>query len=111
MLPSWAREQIAVISPTWVEERGKRIPNYRDGSRTVVSGCSVQPVSATEVLGGRQASETRFVVYAPPGTVVGPHDAVEYAGVLDLTDGGGLAWTSPTGAVSHVVINLVDWEG
>ena len=111
MLPAWANDEITIITPSWVEERGKQIPDYRNGVRTVVKGCSVQPGGQTENLAGRQAVEVRFTVYAPPGVRVDAHDAVEYEGTLFQVDGGALLWKSPTGSVSHSVMNLVDWEG
>lgn len=111
MLPSWARDTITVIRPKWVTERGKRIPDYERGERIQVDGCSVQPAGTEETLAGRQASTVRLTVYAPPGTLIGPHDAVEVDAIRYRAAGAGQAWRSPTGAVSHVIASLVDWEG
>ena len=112
MLPSWAADTITIVRPSWVEERGKKVPDYRTPAETVtVTGCSVQPAGTSETLTARQAESVRLTVYAPPGTVIGAHDAVEWQGVRYQADGGGQQWQSPTGAVSHVVAALVDWEG
>lgn len=112
MLPSWARDKVTIIRPSWVEERGKKIPDYDDPAAMVeVSGCSVQPGATSEVQEGRQNTTVRWTLLAPTGTVIGAHDAVEWQGMRYQADGGGQSWKSPTGAVSHVVAALVDWEG
>ena len=112
MLPSWCRDEVTIVRPSWVEERGKRIPDYDSPAETVVvSGCSVQPGATSEVQEGRQNVTVRWTLIAPPGTVIGAHDAVDWEGVRYQADGGGQAWRSPTGSVSNVVAALVDWEG
>jgi hypothetical protein len=112
MLPSFAKETVTIVRPSWVDERGKQIPDYENPAETVtLANCSVQPGATSEVLEGRQNSTIRFSLYAPPGTVIGAQDAVIYDGVRYAVDGAGQSWKSPTGAVSHVVAALVDWEG
>ena len=112
MLPSWAADTITIVRPSWVEERGKKFPDYRAPAETVtVTGCSVQPAGTSETLTARQAESVRLTVYAPPGTVIGAHDAVDFDGVRYAVDGRSQAWRSPTGAASNVIAYLVDWEG
>ena len=112
MLPSWAADTITIVRPSWVEERGKKVPDYRTPAETVtVTGCSVQPAGTSETLTARQAESVRLTVYAPPGTVIGAHDAVDFDGVRYAVDGRSQAWRSPTGAASNVIAYLIDWEG
>lgn len=112
MLPSWANDTITVIEPTWRDDRGTETADYDNPSSvTVVPGCSVQPGASTEDLMGRTNVIVRHTVYAPPGTVINAHAAVEYDGTRYAVDGQPARWPSPTGAVSNVVLLLVDWEG
>ncbi|MGV3564157.1 MAG: hypothetical protein ACO1ON_12845 [Nocardioides sp.] len=112
MLPSWATETITVVRPSWRDERGKQVPDYdTPAARTVVEGCEVQSGASTEDLGARQNVIIRHTVWAPAGTVVGARDAVEFEGTRYAVDGEPMRWRSPTGALSHVQIFLIDWEG
>lgn len=112
MLPSFVRETITVVDPVWVDDRGTPVADYGPGAtRTVVPGCSVQPGASSEDLAGRTHVTVRWTVYAPPGTVVAADSAVEYEGRRYAVDGEPARWKSPTGAVSHLVLYLIDWEG
>ena len=35
MLPSWAADTITIVRPSGVEERGKKVPDYRAPAETV----------------------------------------------------------------------------
>ena len=113
MLPSFATDTIHVVTPVWVDDRGTMVPDWSQppASRTPVYGCSVQPGASTEDLLGRQNVTVRWTVWAPEGTVVDAHQGVEWQGVVYQVDGEPLSWRSPSGAVSHVVLLLVDWQG
>ena len=113
MLPSWASDVITVQTPAMILERGKEVPDWSQppASSVTVRGCNVQPGASTEDVAARQNVTIRHTVWAPPATVVGAHDAVEYRGTRYAVDGEPLRWKSPTVAVSHVQIYLIDWEG
>ncbi|AYN57660.1 head-to-tail stopper [Arthrobacter phage Kepler] len=113
MLPSFATQQITVVRPAWVTDgRGVRKPDYGDAAaRTVVPGCSVQPGASPELVQpGRTTATIRFTVLAPPSVVVESADGVEYRGRLYAVDGEPLPWESPTGALDHVGLFLIDWK-
>lgn len=113
MLPSWASDAIKVLTPVIVMERGKEVADWSQppASSVTVRGCDVQPGASTEEVAARQNVIIRHTVWAPPATVVGAHDAMEYDGTRYAVDGEPMRWKSPTGAVSHVQIYLIDWEG
>lgn len=109
---SFANDEITVIDPTWIDDRGTRTPDYDNPAATrVVKRCSVQPGAATEELQARTHVTIRHTVFAPKNTVVDEHSGVKFEGVRYMVDGVPGRWKSPTGAVSNVVIALVDWEG
>lgn len=112
MLVSWACDTLRIIRPSWVDDRGKLVPDYSHPAAAFdVPGCEVQPGASTEDRAGRQSSIVRFTALAPAGTDAQARDVVEYRGVRFAIDGAPHHWRSPTGAVSHVSLSLVDWEG
>lgn len=113
MLPSFATQTIDVVEPALVDDRGRLVPDWDapPASTTPVPGCSVQPGASSEVLDAREALSVRWTVFAPAGTVLTAYSAVRYAGVLYQVDGEPQRWSSPTGALDHLVVLLVDWRG
>lgn len=113
MLPSFATQTITIVRPGWsVDGRNVRRPDYGAGAvRAVVPGCSVQPGASPEVIAaGRSTVTIRYTVLAPPSVVVEAADGVEYGGKLYAVDGEPLRWPSPTGALDHVQLLLIDWK-
>lgn len=113
MLPSFASQEITVVDPVWTTDaRNVRRPDYGPAaSRTVVEGCSVQPGASPELVpDGRATATIRWTVLAPAGTVVEAASGVEYRGRLYAVDGEPLVWDSPTGALDHVALFLIDWK-
>jgi predicted YcjX-like family ATPase len=47
----------------------------------------------------------------PPGTDVKAGDRIEYDGNVYTINGEPKAWTSPTGRVSHIQLNIERWAG
>lgn len=113
MLPSWASDTITVLTPVMATERGKEVSDWSQPPATTstVTGCEVQPGASTEDIAARQNVIIRHTVWAPPETLIGASDAVEFEGVRYAVDGEPMRWRSPSGAVSHVQIYLIDWEG
>lgn len=114
MLPSFASDTPIRIRPTWTTDaRGTRRPNYGAGAERVpVPNSLVQPGASQEVLDGRAgAVAVRWSWFAPPGTDVTATDAVEWDGKVYAVDGEPARHRSPTGALSHVLVLLIDWKG
>lgn len=111
MLPSWADDDVVITPPTWVSDRGKQIATYDSGDAVTVSGCSVQPGPATEDLRLRDNVTIIYTAFLPAGTRVDRHSRVTFEGDDFAIGGVPLRWKSPTGAVDHVVLPLIMWEG
>lgn len=112
MLPSFANDDVTVIEPSWFDDRGTATADY-DNPMSVkeVRGCSVQYGASAEDLAGRTQLTVRYTVLAPPGAPITEHSAVEYEGTRYSVEGQPARWKSPTGAVSHVSVLLIDWKG
>lgn len=120
MLPSFANATVLRVRPTWrTDARGNRVPDYGpDVPRVPVPGCHVEPGASMEVMGGvgdrfggRDSVSIRWSVYAPPGADLVSTDAVELEdGRLYQINGEPMRYPSPTGALSHVLLLLIDWR-
>lgn len=109
---SFARETVTVIEPGWRDDRGTAVRDYDDPESTrELRGCSVHPGAHDLDTAGRTSAAIRFTVYAPAGAAVGDFAAVEYRGTRYSLESPPAVWSSPTGALSHVVLRLVDFEG
>lgn len=113
MLPSFAADTITIVEPVLVDDRGTTVADWTQppASETEVTGCSVQPGASSEALGGRQGVTVRWTVYAPLSAPVTAHSGVLWHGTLYQVDGEPARWASPTGALGHLVIVLIDQEG
>lgn len=104
---------IEILEPHVSTERGVETSDWsaEPAMVTIVEGCSIQPGPPVETLGGRNASEVRWTVFAPPGILITAHSAVRLDGRIYQIDGEPQRWTSASGTLDHTVIRLVDWEG
>lgn len=71
-----------------------------------VPGCSVQPGSSTEQTGQGDLAVTNLTVFLPPGTGVLVTDRVQWDGQVYEVDGTPQRWRDPSGAESHVQVQL-----
>lgn len=114
MLPSFASDTPTLIKPTWTTDaRNQRRPDYGDAAERVpVPGSLLQPGASVEVMDVRAAGAVavRWSWFAPAGTVVDPTDAVEWEGTRYAVDGQSARHRSPTGALDHVLVLLIDWK-
>ncbi len=112
MLMSFMRQEVTVVRPSWLDDRGTLVPDWDEPDSTqVVKGCSVQPGASVESLGGRQGVTIRWTVYMPPGVDMSAHDGILYEGKRYQIDGVPRPWQSPTGRLSHIEVLLIDWQG
>lgn len=113
MLPSWCRATITVERPNHVTQRGSSVPTFDGVTPVTVSGCSVQPGgSSLNVSQARVNATTSLVtVWCPCGTDVQAGDRITIGGTRYAINGIPQVWESPTGAASHVVLDLIAWEG
>lgn len=116
-LPSFARDTITVMRTTKFEERGVEVYDWDSAKTHDITGCSVQ--FTTTALNGvlsanksaRDSLMVRAIAYIPPDADIQKGDVVLFKGSRYLIDGCPYDVLSPTGRVSHIKCNLVDWEG
>lgn len=113
MLPSFAKKTALIERAPYKDERGTSVRDWASESivQATVSGCSFQPSSSETVWADvSQAVTIQARLYVPPNTDVQPDDRVTVDGKRYAIQGAPETWESPTGAVSHIVLNLVDWR-
>ena len=111
-LPSWASDSVKIVRPAETTSRGSTIYDWTKATETTVTGCSVQPASTSLSLDGRVLGITDgWTAYLPPGTDVKDGDRVKFNNETFEIDGAPRVWTSPTGAVSAIQLNLKRWSG
>ena len=111
MLPSFCRDVATVKRPKLVDDRGKQVPDYSKLDGHEVPGCSFQPVQGETAWGEQGTPVTlRATLYMPPDSDVKAGDLVEVNGRTYAISGSPLDWSSPSGATSSIVCNLIDWD-
>jgi hypothetical protein len=95
--------------------RGKSRDNWGDGqgsdTETDVSGCSVQPTSASEDTDSGDLLITNVTAYLPAGTDILATDRVRWLGDTYAVNGPPARWRDETGAEDHVQVQLLLKEG
>lgn len=72
-----------------------------------VSGCQLQQRSTSEPGGNDRSQNSSMAdLYAPPGADLDGVDAVMYEGAIYEVHGHPFLWTSPTGRISHIRVEL-----
>ena len=112
-LAGWASTSIDVVRPVMVSDRGTLIADWdaSPASDVEVTGCLATPGASAEDLAARTSLIVHWTVYAPPGTDVRATDGVRLDGHLYRVNGEPQRWTSPSGLLDHVRIELIDWSG
>ena len=112
MVPSWCRQTVIRLRPQTKQSRGSAIPDWSNPDRLEIKGCSVQPVSTGLSQDGRVLGLFEgYTVYMPPGADIKAGDRIEYDGNVYTINGEPKVWTSPTGRVSHIQLNIERWTG
>lgn len=111
-LPSWANETITRIRPSVKTVRGSEIPDWAVTNSLLICGCSVQPANTSLSQDGRiQGITDGFTCYCPPESDIRAGDRIQYGGNLYTINGDPQSWTSPTGLVSSMQLQLERWRG
>lgn len=112
MLPSWCNQSISILHPGTKTVRGSVVPDWSKATTTPVSGCSVQPASTSLSEDGRVLGITDgWTAYLPNGTAVEAGDHIVFDGNEYEINGEPRTWSSPTGQVSHILLNLRRFSG
>lgn len=111
-LPSFCSETVSVLRAPLSDVRGTKERDWSRASAHGVEGCSVQPASTSTDRGDARMSASESVtVYAPPGADIEEGDRIVCRLGEFAVDGIPQRWESPTGAVSHTVVQASRWRG
>lgn len=111
MLPSFASQEIVRIRPGTKTVRGSEVPDWDKATELTIKGCSVQPASTSLSQDGRILGiSDGYTAYIPEGSDVAAGDRIKFAGETYVINGEPRIWT---GAItrSHILLNLIRWEG
>ena len=110
---SFCNQSIKIIRPGTKTVRGSVVPDWEHTADPVtVTGCSVQPAATTLSEDGRVLGlSDGLTVYVPSGTDVKAGDHIEVDGETYEINGVPRNWTSPTGRVSNIQLNLKRYSG
>ena len=116
MLPSFCHDTVTVVRPASRESRGTVVTDWANAQSHVLSGCSVQAPTTSMDMDGRRQTALAGTLYAPPFSDVAAGDRIEWTDPMGgehafLVDGEPMPWESPTGRVSHVQADLIEWRG
>lgn len=112
MLPRFCSQTITVARAPLIDDRGAQIRDWSNATSHDITGCSVQPASTS--LGTSDAREPVNILhtaYLPPAADIALGDKITFDGSDYALNGAPQHVESPTGAVSHTVINLIRWVG
>lgn len=112
MLPSFAKQSITIVRPTFIDERGSLVPDWDNPEKTItVDGCSVQPATTSLSQDGRVLGiSDGWTAYLPEGTDVQAGDRIIFDGNAYEINGEPREWVGPM-QTSHIQLNLLRWEG
>lgn len=116
-LPSFCNAVVEVKRPGTKYVRGTPVPDWTKATVRTVRGCSLQPTATSSFRESRVNNvECDARLYAPPGSDIraGDHVAMTargYRGVVFEVDGEPMAYESPSGAVSHLLVLLRRYRG
>lgn len=111
MLPSFARKTVKVIRPAKLEQRGTMVDDWKAATTHQIRGCDFQKTSSAIDFNDQSNTATvRWQLRLPPNSDIKPGDRVEVDGRTYSLNGVPMAWESPTGRLSHIECELVEWR-
>lgn len=114
MLLSLCNQSITRIRPGTKTVRGSVIPDWEhpSGDPLTISGCSIQPATTSLSEDGRVLGiSDGMTVYVPSGADVEAGDHIVIDNETYEINGEPRKWTSPTGNVSNIQLNLKRYSG
>lgn len=112
MVASFATQTITRVRPGTKTLRGSEVPDWSNTTSVSISGCSVQPATATLSQDGRVLGiSDGWTAYLPTGADVKAGDKIVFDGNEYAINGEPRTWISPTGNRSNMQLNLMRWSG
>lgn len=114
-LPSFATVTLTVVRPPLINDHGTLVADWSDVDNldeVPVPGCHYQPAPSGTNANRRDASLVAWLAFLPAEVDVLATDGIRLPdGTLCEIDGEPARWTSPSGYLDHVELNLRRWEG
>ena len=109
---SWATQKIKRIRPGVKTVRGSEIFDWNNTDELEIGGCSMQPAGNTLSQDGRVLGVfDGYTCYAPANADIQAGDRIEFEGQTFEINGEPNRWTSATGNLNNMLLNLVRWSG
>lgn len=109
---SWATQSIVRVRPGTKTARGSDVPDWDNADALTVYGCTMQP-AATDLTQDRRALGILdgYTCYAPANADIKAGDHIVFGGNIYTIDGEPRIWTSATGNINNMLLNLQRWDG
>ena len=109
---SGATQTIKRIRPNTRTIRGSDIRDWEDPDELEISGCSMQPAGNTLSQNNHELGIfDGYTCYAPIDADIQAGDRIEFEGQIFEINGEPNKWTSATGNLNNMLLNLVRWSG
>lgn len=109
---SWAKQTITRIRPGTKSVRGSDIRDWDNASELEISGCSMQPAGNALSQDGRVLGVfDGYTCYCPVNADIQAGDRIRFEGQTFEINGEPNKWTSATGNLNNMLLNLVRWSG
>ena len=111
MLPSFASQEIKRVRPGTKTVRGSEVPDWSKTTEITIKGCSIQPASTSLSQDGRILGiSDGYTAYIPEGSDVQAGDHIVFNNETYAINGEPRIWTGAF-TRSHILLNLIRWEG
>ena len=109
---SWAKQSVTRVRPGVKTVRGSDLPDWDNASELTINGCSMQP-AATDLTQDKRVLGVLdgYTCYMPANADVKAGDRIVFEGNTYTIDGEPRIWTSATGNISNMLLNLQRWDG
>lgn len=109
---SWANETITRIRPGTKTVRGSDIRDWNDASELNITGCSMQPAGNTLSQNNHELGIfDGYTCYCPIDADIQAGDRIRFNDQIYEINGEPNRWTSATGNLNNMLLNLVRWSG
>lgn len=109
---SWANQTITRIRPGVKTVRGSDIRDWENAEEKDITGCSMQPAGNTLSQNNHEVGIfDGYTCYCPADADIQAGDRIRFDGQIFEINGEPNRWTSATGNLDNMLLNLVRWSG
>ena len=111
MLPTFYRQEVTIVRPGTKLSRGSEVFDWDNVSTKKVTKCHVQPAGTSITLDGRVEGITDGLTAYLPMVDVRAGDRIIFEEGTYLIKGEPRRWTSASGRMDHIILNLERYYG